>query len=505
MSEISLNVRDAEHALHAHAHASRADYLVAALSADPETIPELQSALARYCPDEAPGFFGRWRAGVDVEPWDAGVCVIDLAARLLVIRSTYSSPGLRGEVSVVGHAGREEPIQYHLVDDWLVIHEVEGWEVLTRQRRTARAAPLDTRPVLYDRVCEFIASACATEPPTDEASIPDRVRAIHARWLTTPHDGLGGRAPRDVLLERREHINWDLQDRCEQWTVQRAAPPVLPRDSAAYRFAGFGTHEIVIYYYLVRELLGDCWERVHGGAFTPSAEAMATEAVRLRTVRDEWLNAPNHEEFSGHTPASVIEHERVRLPEAMSGADAIVDHDCPVCQMMADLPGPMFWHLDGCNMDEDFAFSFHRTRPEWEAQQREYEEFGRAFNARWEAEQRGERLWASSYVNPDFMNRSPAAAVEGVAFHLAELVQDMKDAGAGRDAIENLNRRFGNLRDVISGADLALAGPVAERFRESLDSLAAGHPPLAEKFADLERRVSELADRLAEPPDESPW
>jgi hypothetical protein len=28
--------------------------------------------------------------------------------------------------------------------------------------------------------------------------------------------------------------------------------------------------------------------------------------------------------------------------------------------------GPAFWHLDGCNMDYDFAFSFCRTREEWE-------------------------------------------------------------------------------------------------------------------------------------------
>jgi hypothetical protein len=164
----------------------------------------------------------------------------------------------------------------------------------------------------------------------------------------------------------------------------------------------------------------------------------------------------------------------------------------------------VFWHLDGCNMDDDFAFSFHRTRQEWEAEQREWEEFDRAFNARREAEQRGKRLWASSYVNPDFMNRSPAAAVRGVAFNLAELVQDSKDAGASRDVIDDLNRRFGNLRDVVSGADLALAGPAAERLCESLASLAAGHPPLAQKCADLERRVGELADRLAETSDEMP-
>src|SRR5438105_14570838 len=121
MSEISLNVCDRAHALHARIHASRVDYLVAALSADPESIPELQSALARYLPDEAPGFFGRWRAGVDVEPWDAGVCVIDLAARLVVLQSTYSLPGLCGEVGVTGHKGRDVSIPYHLAADWLVV------------------------------------------------------------------------------------------------------------------------------------------------------------------------------------------------------------------------------------------------------------------------------------------------------------------------------------------------------------------------------------------------
>src|SRR5690349_619071 len=121
MSEISLTVRDAEHAICAHVHASRVDCLVAALSADPETIPELESALARYRPDEAPGFFGRWRAGVDPEPWDAGVCVIDLAARLIVLRSTYSAPGLSGDVTVRDDEGRDVSIRYHLAEDWLAV------------------------------------------------------------------------------------------------------------------------------------------------------------------------------------------------------------------------------------------------------------------------------------------------------------------------------------------------------------------------------------------------
>src|SRR5947207_1090861 len=111
MSEIMLNIRDATRSLHNTIHASRVDYLVAALSAEPETIAELEEALARYLPEEAPGFFGHWRNGVDERPWDAGWCVIDLAARLVVVESTYSLPGPRGHVEYRGETERGRALQ----------------------------------------------------------------------------------------------------------------------------------------------------------------------------------------------------------------------------------------------------------------------------------------------------------------------------------------------------------------------------------------------------------
>ena len=39
-------------------------------------------------------------------------------------------------------------------------------------------------------------------------------------------------------------------------------PPPLSHESAAFRFGGFGTHENVVYYDLVRHLVWECWERV---------------------------------------------------------------------------------------------------------------------------------------------------------------------------------------------------------------------------------------------------
>src|SRR4051812_30307283 len=101
MSEIMLNVRDARRSQHRTIHASRIDFLVAALSADPETIEELQAVLRRFLPArDARDLFAPARAGTCPDSWDAGFCLIDLAARLVVIRSSYFNPGREGAVTV---------------------------------------------------------------------------------------------------------------------------------------------------------------------------------------------------------------------------------------------------------------------------------------------------------------------------------------------------------------------------------------------------------------------
>ena len=48
MSEIKLNLTDSQRIIHGTIHGSIADTTVAALSAEPETIAELEAALARY-------------------------------------------------------------------------------------------------------------------------------------------------------------------------------------------------------------------------------------------------------------------------------------------------------------------------------------------------------------------------------------------------------------------------------------------------------------------------
>jgi hypothetical protein len=202
------------------------------------------------------------------------------------------------------------------------------------------------------------------------------LKDIHAAWLLTPRDDLGGRCPREIAHERRDHIGWDLQDRSEFWSQIGHCPPVLDEQSYAFRYGGFGTHELVTYYELVRELLWSSWERLTELAESPKAalrpgvlapgDFLAMEVPRLEQVRDEWLDSPDPE-FHGRTPRSIVHNERIRRPEAMSGHEAMVDADCPCCQLVADMPGPVFWGLDGCNMDDDFAFDIqHATREQWE-------------------------------------------------------------------------------------------------------------------------------------------
>ena len=182
--------------------------------------------------------------------------------------------------------------------------------------------------------------------------------------------------------------------------------------------------------------------------------------------------------------------------------------------MMADMPGPVFWHLDGCNMDDDFAFDiYHRTREEWEEEQREYEEYSKRFEARWAERERlgvtgvdsdepGEKsVWSSNFSVGDAADVPLGIRLFGIGGHLAELIADLRgEADSSPTApevqrcIDMLNRDFGNLREVLQNSEPALAAalidPVIDRFVESLSAVASAR-------ADLTAKCESLAGSLA--------
>jgi hypothetical protein len=591
VSEVRLIVREAACDWSGTIHGSDADRAIAALSADPDTMAELEVAAERFA-KRSPGgrFFSNLSRGLCAEPYDAGLVVIDLVARLVVVDSTYSSPDPKGTVWY--HDGRcctNSALRYHVADDWLFSSDGDHWEHVAEERRRERAArPIrDVRQVFYGRpMLEFIARRCfaafahrdaiaaavrerwVEEVRTrlaDEANLPldqvdtsrltdeeitprtwpgqeryaslyyDTLKQIHADWLLTPRDDLGGACPREIALERHDHLMWDLQDRCEQWSRLDECPRGLPESSVAFRHGGFGTHELVKYYDLVRHLLWSCWERLTEQAQSPTfvdrfasftaGDFLATEVPRLEGVREAWLDSPDPE-LHGRTPRSIIARERARMPEGVCGHEAVIDPDCPCCQMMAEMPGPTFWHLDGCNMDDEFAFDFrHRTREEWEEERREWEEFGRRLDAK-QVERRRlgvtdsahredgpGAIWTRSFSVGDIADVPLGVRVFGVGCRLAELIVGLRE-GADRGAtpseaqwqIDRLNRNFGNLRELLQSPDSSLAGSlidsVIHRFAESLDTVATAYPGLASQCESLTNDLQKLLDQPPPKPTE---
>ena len=241
MSEVRLVIRDAQRGIYADRHGSFADSVIASLSADPETIEDLDTAMERFIAPSEWSFLRGFHPGEDDCPHDAGLVVIDLAARLVACESTYSTAASRGNVSY--HDGRSATdvlLKYHLSDDWLLLSHADGWQTVAARRRRERPPLLDARPILYGKpLLSFIARECFTafpgHPVTQEEDYEnpaynheyDLIRQMHVRWMMTPRDDLRGQTPRQVLVAQHKHLGWDYQDRKEQWTDLDRCPARL--------------------------------------------------------------------------------------------------------------------------------------------------------------------------------------------------------------------------------------------------------------------------------------
>ena len=116
-------------------------------------------------------------------------------------------------------------------------------------------------------------------------------------------------------------------------------------------------------------------------AFNNKSEPTTVELIAyLAEQQAQWLSKPNPE-LDGDIPAEVIDNERRRRPEAMTGRSMVVDEDCYCCKMMGDESeaghGIYFRHYDGCNMEDEFAFSSCATLNEWKVEQRKFEDWSR--------------------------------------------------------------------------------------------------------------------------------
>lgn len=376
MSEARLNILDRERSLHGTIYGTEIDVIVAALSACPTTIEELQNAMARFAkPKNGINPFDLFDSGTNEEPCDAGISFVDLAACIVATDATCSNHQTMG--TILYHDGiklTDIRISYYVPDNWLLLNSVAEYKRIRDLRRSQLAAspPFDARAVLYKKVIDYIVQECLS---SKVSRIKDPIADIHARWLMTARDDLRGQSPRSVMLEQREFLEADMQSREDQWSRLGEPPPCLDPKSAAYRFAGFGTHEIVVYYDLVRFLIKNCWKRVN----KKRSVSIPGETARLQELQSKWLARPE-KDFESKNAAYVIECERKRLPLAVRADESIFDDNCPICRQMAKHSGPVFCHFDGCNMDDDFPFSLFLTREEWEGNRLAFAEIEAEFD-----------------------------------------------------------------------------------------------------------------------------
>lgn len=117
----------------------------------------------------------------------------------------------------------------------------------------------------------------------------------------------------------------------------------------------------------------------------------------------------------------------------------MIDPDCPCCQMMSEMAGPVFWHLDGCNMDEDFAFDLYcQTREEWEMERDSWEDRNKRIEAEMRERQRlgldepavagmsGNSIWSSSFCVDQMAGVPLGIRLFGLGCYLAELISDLR-------------------------------------------------------------------------------
>jgi hypothetical protein len=564
---MAISIVDHQRAIHSQPDASFVHTLIPSLSDDPETIEELQYAIRRFlAPTDDPDPLAHWRADVDDKPFDTGICIVDLAARFIVFQSTECDFLRQGSITF------EDPddpkakwIPYHVPNDWLVSDSLDGWKSQAAECRATRSQrPMfDSRAVLYGRLAEFIAGECQAAhggstdangvwtPPSSwqwrelprrgtkkRRLITDAIAEIHARWLMATRDDLAGQSPRQLLHAHRAEIGQQLQDREMQWSYFCSPPQPIGRESTAYRFAGYGIHEVIIYYDLVRHLLVQCWDMVNGERKIKPAQSRAAIIDRLGMIQQEWLHTPQSD-YGNKSPAQIIERERLRLPMGVSGQEAVIDCDCPICQMMAESDQPSFWHLDGCHMDSEFPFDVYEPSFDaWKVTHGDCDESDDdddlvAYDAaekfvlpdRSLQDTVSDLTWQRSFAGPQ-LDESPGLQLFGLGCHLAELIDSIRKgsteaiqivAPAGRSPgrgstrtkppasppiddtqhwIDSLNRSFSNLRHAVADPGSALIKPIAARFTEDLLALAEVRPSLRAKCLDLDRQLFDFVQQL---------
>lgn len=495
--------------------------LVALVSEDPADWNELLDNWSRYrspavCefPSSLSFVRGERNAILQAVGGAKSWVVVDFQSKRIVTGLEFSPIGRDAAFAmVVDESGKQHwPLSVHL-PPWWELHEQVAASVNDQPRQSPLEKPIVNRDVLYgeallnDIATRALATISGDAWLASDAAVNEQSRHqftidVHRDWLMTPRQDLDGRMPRQLL-----HGAIDWSDRvvsAQQLRFRDSGTIEASSSGSEYEIAPMGREEMVIYFDLCRELIEAAWfwctsERENSLA-TNDELSRSQLAKFLYQVKEDWLSSP----FEGGSPPSfIIECSRRRVPRG-AGVPIIgmvdrqtephvIDCECPICLAMADgMFGVGFVGLDGhhLDLDDEFAFSMHETREEWEEMMREFETMSAAIDRKIEQD-------ASPSEHDPFASAWSGIVSDGpipgdsngdlkLAFLLAEIVAFLQSQDA-HEAIAKVNESFREFRRCQQD-DTAAA---AERLKSQLESLAERYPDLVSMSSDFQGRLDE--------------
>lgn len=167
--------------------------------------------------------------------------------------------------------------------------------------------------------------------------------------------------------------------------------------------------------------------------------------------------------------------------------------------MQSGMFGVSFTSLDGhhLDLDDEFAFSTHESREDWEREQHEFKERSAEFDRKWA--EREAKIAAGEMVEDEFASAWSSPMTETtipgdplghlkLSFRLAEIIGDLERVSAPNQVIKDLNVSFREYRESNHEQREAAKETL---FRHS-EGTGERFPDLLPKVVDFQAQVDEL-------------
>lgn len=128
MSVVRMIIADDQHYVSGEPHGSDAMRIYAACSRHPQNLAELERLLPEFDYDTERRAFSYWNDGIELEPFDAGLIIVDLAKKWIYAQDSYFGAHRRGNYQPREEKGRT--IEYEFSKEWQFVAEPKWFRYL---------------------------------------------------------------------------------------------------------------------------------------------------------------------------------------------------------------------------------------------------------------------------------------------------------------------------------------------------------------------------------------